>query len=242
MRIQDDLNENNEGASSVAMAAPLPAVVWPSEPWRAAFRAQATADLMARALRWAEGEAVRGRLANPALAWDPEDVVQQLLAATVGGTLRWRPDLVSLGAHLRDKIRLAGRRARRRCAVNLPRLVAALDIAEVEETDGADAEALVGDDEWRLVVRDVARRCEAQIAKLAAGDPEVLLVLSAMPEAETEAELADATGLSAAKVRAAKRRLRRLATRLAPALRADVGGILRVDLSGSGDLAHSRDE
>jgi len=241
MRIQDELNENNEGASSVAMAAPLPAVVWPSEPWRAAFRAQATADLMARALRWAEGEAVRGRIVNQALAWDPEDVVQQLLAATVGGTLRWRPDLVSLGAHLRDKIRLTGRRARRRCAVNLPRL-AALDIAEVEETDGADAEALVGDDEGRLVVRDVARRCEAQIAMLAAGDPEVLLVLSAMPEAETEAELADATGLSAPKVRAAKRRMRRLATRLAPALRADVGGILRVDLSGSGDLAHSRDE
>ena len=239
--LTEDLNDT-EGATSIAMPAPGPAVLWPSEPWRAAFRAQATAELMARALRWAEGEAVRGRIANPALAWDPEDVVQQLLAATVGGTLRWRPDLVSLGAHLRDKIRLAGRRARRRCAVNLPRLVAALDVADVEEIDGADAEALIGDDERRLVVRDVARRCEAQIAKLAAGDTDALLVLSAMPEAETEAELADATGLTRTKVRAAKRRLRRLATHLAPALRADVGDILRVDLSGSGDLAHSRDE
>lgn len=208
---------------------------WPRAGWEDAFRQEATTETMEAAVRCAAIELQRLERLGAVVPWDAEDIVQSVLAATCAGALAWTPGTVTLRAHLRDKIRLLGRRARRRHRVT-ERAGGAFEIAldHLADDDPTWSDrALSTDDPGRdLVIRDLARRAEADLWRLAAGDPVALRVLTAMTAGHFDLDdIALATKLPPRAVENARRRLRVLAGHLSPKLRTAIRTELELDTS-----------
>jgi DNA-directed RNA polymerase specialized sigma24 family protein len=202
-----------------------------SAEWRAEFRAQSTPKTMQAALRCADIEISRLHRLEIPFAWDAEDLVQKTITATCEGRLAWDPNKVGLRAHLRDKIRLACRRLRRRRRV----VVETVEISAVEPSDPVWNERTMITDgpEAGVMITDMARRVEAELWRLAEGDQVALRVLAAMSEGDvTTNELVEATGLSSRTIENAKARLQRLGSRVSPELLADIRAELNLDASG----------
>lgn len=211
---------------------------WPSTGWRDAFRQQATEETMEAALRCAAIELNRLDRLGAIVPWAAEDMVQGIVTATCARALSWSPGAVTLRAHLKDKIRLLGRRARRRhrTAERMGATVeVALDHLADDDPTWSDAALTTTDLAHQAIVRDLARRTEADLWRLAAKDDIALRVLRAMADGETAtADIAAATGLPPLVVLNARRRLRALADHLSPDLRADARRELGFDDSNDG--------
>ncbi|MBK9032143.1 MAG: hypothetical protein IPL61_12625 [Myxococcales bacterium] len=215
-------------------------ICWPAPAWIAAFRREATPATMTAAARCADIELARLQRLQIDLPWDAEDIVQHVLAATLGGNIKWIPGQITLRAHLRDKIQLAARQLRKRKRPDLFATLIDLDHVGDEHPVWAD-EGLHGEDlERQVELRTLARRAEVEMWQHAKDDPIALSVLAAMPDAATDGDLADATGLTQAAVKAAKQRLRRHAGKLSRALRTDVRDVLAVATPFNHDLDMSR--
>ena len=205
-----------------------------SKEWQSAFRTHATPETMQAAVRCAAIEIARLRRLKIEVQWDEEDLVQRALVATWAGRLKWSPDVAPLRTHLRDKIRLACRRLRRRHFAGDGLSVVALDALD-------DEDALWGEVEAALATRkaeadpalvDLARRFEAELWSRAAQDPIALRVLAAMSSGVTStSKIAKAAALPVGIVVNAKKRLRRLGLRVSPPLLADIQAELNLDLS-----------
>lgn len=207
-----------------------------SPEWRAAFRQQITPQTMQAAVRCAEIEIARLNKLEIPISWDAEDLVQKTIMATCEGRLAWDPEVVGLRAHLRDKIRLACRRLRRRKRRAIEVRTVELDAAGEQDPVWNDPALTVPDASTSADTTSLARKVESELWRLAAGDQAVLRVIAAVSEGETStAELVAATGLSPRAVLNAKARLQRLASQLSPELLADVRDELSLSASASVD-------
>ncbi|MBZ0238272.1 MAG: hypothetical protein K8M05_38530 [Deltaproteobacteria bacterium] len=203
--------------------------------WRAAFRQQITPQTMQAAVRCAEIEIARLNKLEIPIAWDAEDLVQKTITATCEGRLAWDPEVVGLRAHLRDKIRLACRRLRRRKRRAMEVMAVELDAAGEQDAVWNDPALTAPDTSASVDTTNLARRVESELWRLAAADQAVLRVIAAMAEGETTlGELVIASGLGPRAVLNAKARLQRLALQLPPELLADVRDELSLNASIDG--------
>jgi hypothetical protein len=188
---------------------------------------------MQAVLRCAEIEIKKLHKLEIPFGWDAEDLVQRTITATCEGRLAWDPDKVGLRAHLRDKIRLACRRLRRRRRLVIDTIE--LDVAEPNDPVWRDGALITEGPEASVMITDMARHVEAELWRLAEGDQVALRVLAAMSEGDvTTNELVEATGLSARAIENAKARLQRLGSKVSPELLADIRAELSLDASGDG--------
>lgn len=206
---------------------------WPSAGWEDAFRRQATRETWVIAKRFAETVLSRLDRAGAIVRWEAEDVVQRILAATAAGKLAWVPQTVSLRAHLMDKIRLFGRRARYRHRHADPgKATVEVPLAKVTDDDPlwADKNLHGIDLAHEAMMRDLTGRAVADIRRRAAKDAIALRVLKALIDgASTVTEIADATGLPPIAVRNGWRRLVAFAHHLPDDLRDDVRDTIDLD-------------
>jgi hypothetical protein len=196
-------------------------ITWPSDEWYSQLKRQATAATVDAAVRCARIEIDRLRRLNGAVDLDAEDLVQDILAATCAGTLKWCPDAAPLLTHLRDKVWLACRRLRRRLRGQPGTVAIALDELADEAPTWTDVEeALAAENtapDQQLV--DLGGRFEMELRRLAAADQVALLVLDQLAAGTIGiAEVVAATGLEARVVEGARKRLRRMARRISPDL------------------------
>lgn len=206
--------------------------IWQSEGWKSEFRKHATPETMQAAVRCATIEIARLRRLTIEVQWDEEDLVQRVLMATWAGRLTWSPDAAPLRTHLRDKIRLACRRLRRRHFAGDGHPVIALDALDDEDALWGEVEAALAErtTDANPTLVDLARRFEAELWDLAARDPIALRVLAAMSAGVTSTtQIAKAAGLPVGYVVNAKGRLRRLAVRVSPPLLGDIGVELNLE-------------
>lgn len=205
-----------------------------SEDWQSAFRSQATPATMQAAVRCATIEIARLRRLTIDVRWDEEDLVQRALTATWEGRLKWCPAKAPLRTHLRDKIRLACRRLRRRHFAGAGHTVVALDALDDEDGLWGEVEAALASRtaEADPTLLDLARRFEAELWNRAADDPIALRVLAQMSAGVTSiSKIAKATALPVGIVVNAKKRLRRLGLRVTPTLVTDIQAELNLDVS-----------
>lgn len=208
-------------------------ITWPSAEWFAALDAQATPATLAGAAREARAQIALLERLGIRPDGDEEDMTQQILDAMIGGAVTWDPR-VPLGAFLHNKLSDLGARLRR--GRRLPVQAASIWLDHVDEDHpiwSADAMHASGDIPFEADICDLARRTEIELWERAKGDPEALRLLAAMPDAGTDRDLAEATGLSLAAVIAAKRRLRRYTEKLSRELRDDVRDVLSSDIAAS---------
>ncbi len=204
-------------------------ITWPSAEWRSVLKRQATMATMEAAVRCARVEIDRLQRLNRAIDLDAEDLVQDVLTATCAGTLKWCPEAAPLRTHLRDKVRLACRRLRRRSRLLAGTVRIVLDELRDEDPIWNDVEAALAAD---VVEPDdsligVARRFEAELRVLAAGDEAALRVLDQLAAGTTvNAEVAAATGMSVRTVEGVRKRIQRLARRVSPELLAEIAASL----------------
>ncbi|MBP6627867.1 MAG: hypothetical protein KA297_00460 [Kofleriaceae bacterium] len=205
-------------------ASPSPGVL-------AAFRDQATPALYLAAHRfarqWAKLPRRAGRRVDHLYA---RELVQDALADTWSGTLRWDPARRSLLHHVRNAIRWRAwndaRHARR--FQHVPWNTAANDEAsariEVEVHDATNTQTDAGP----LILVGLIVTLAAELRRLATGDDEANAILDCWAEGVVERdEVMARTHLSAAQYKAARRRLLYLVKRLPPELREAAGDILR---------------
>ncbi|HVV82898.1 MAG TPA: hypothetical protein VHE35_07445 [Kofleriaceae bacterium] len=206
---------------------------WPSAGWHDAFSRQATAGTWQAAKRCAEFELSRLERLGVIVAWEAEDVAQEVMTATAAGTLAWLPGTVSLRAHLKDKIRQLARRARRRYwATELGSETVEIPLDDLTDKDPIWSEVVptAFDAADQTIMRDLVRRTEANLWLLAAKDTVARRVLKAVTDGETTTtDIAAVTGLPAIAVQNARRRLRALADRLPADLREGAGLALPLD-------------
>jgi hypothetical protein len=230
MNTNEQLNNAlvTEGALVIESGAsePAAAILWPSPAWFAALDAQVTPATLTAAARFARTQlAILERLGlRP--DGDEEDMTQQLLDAIIGGQVRWDPR-VPLGAFLHNKLSDLGARLRRGRRLTVAAAMMFLDhLDEEHPLWSTDALHAPGDLECDLDLFNIARRTEVEIWDRARDDREALLLLAALRDADTDRELAAATGLSRAAVIAAKRRLRRYGEKVSRELQSDVRDVL----------------
>ena len=202
----------------------IEAIEWPATAWKAEFLRQATPETMEGALAYA-GARLAG-LDGLTCGLAPEDLVHDAVLATRGGVIRWRPDRVSLCAHLCDRVSQALRRMRREAqrAVQLDHLDDSHEEGQAIEqrllsysTDFAGA----------LDLRNAARAIEAALWRLSANDQPALAFMNAIANgADDDNDIAAMAGLSLAAVVAARRRLRRRSQTLPSVLRADARSLM----------------
>lgn len=203
-------------------AADSHACVWPSPQWIAAYRAEATNKTMAAVARCADVE-LRGFDTE----MTAEDLVQHALVATLNGTVKWPAGVVTLRAHLRDKVRSHARRLRRQAALGFEHAAVSLDDADADAPVWLDERMHAPSDvEGAHDVAKVSRAVERELIQRLAADPIALRVLAAMPDAITIAEIAEAVELPAAVVRAAKLRIQRAALKIDRSLRQSAREVL----------------
>ncbi len=230
-----------DGASTVGQVDAV-AHAWPSPAWMAAFRAQATPAMMAAATRTAvvELRSIEPMAIDATLT--PEDMVQHIVAATLSGQIVWPAATITLRAHVRDKIRKLGRRLRQRKHADLSepvRLDAFPEDHPIWSDGGLHAP---GELDEQVGVTRVARQVEQALMHKLRRDPVALRILALLPEASTVRDLAAASALPAATVRAAKLRIQRAAIKLARPLRAAVREVLPFAPSThDGELSSSTD-
>lgn len=220
------LSNFNDAAGAMPTATDTETTVWPSAAWFAALEAQATPATLASAARSARKQIALLERLGMRPDGTEEDMTQGLLDAMIGGAVTWDPR-VPLGAFLHNKLADLGARLRR--GRRLPILAASIWLDHVDEDHpiwSTEAMHATGDLAFDADISDLARRTEVELWERAAGDREALRLLAAMPEAGTDRELADATGLSLAAVVAAKRRLRRYGEKLSQELRDDARDVL----------------
>jgi len=199
-------------------------IEWPSPEWGLEWARQATETTMEGALAYA-----RTRLAGLAgltCGLTSQDLVHEAIVATCDGVIRWRPDRVSLCAHLCDRVRVMLRRMRRDAsrAVQLDHLSPDDDDGTVIEEVGLAYTPDVG---HAVDVRAAARSIEAALWRLASGDQPALAFMNAIAGgADDDQDIATVAGLSVGEVRAARRRLRRLVRTLPAALRQDARSLM----------------
>jgi hypothetical protein len=156
----------------------------------------------------------------------PQDLVHEAVVATCDGVIRWRPDRVTLCAHLCDRVKVMLRRMRREAArtVQLDHLEADDAIGEVVERRGLTHDP---DIDRAVDVRAAARSLEAALWQLAATDQPALAFMNAVANgADDDQDIMVMAGLSLVEVRAARRRLRRMARTLPAAVRANARSLM----------------
>ena len=236
MNTKDDTNEHeleaaagatrDAATTTITIGEPQPSTAWPSEVWFAALTAQATPAVLAGAARHARAQLALLERLGLQPDGNEEDMTQGLLDAMIGGAVTWDPR-VPLGAFLHNKLSDLGARLRR--GRRLPLHLASIWLDHIDEDHpiwSTDAMHAIGDLAFETDISDLARRTEVELWERAAGDREALRLLAAMPEAGTDRELVEATGLPLAAVIAAKRRLRRYTEKLSQELQADVRDVL----------------
>jgi len=206
----------------------------PSEEWQSAFRTHATPETMQAAVRCARIEIGRLRVVMIEVPWDEEDLVQRVLVATCAGRVKWKPEVVPLRTHLRDKVRHACRRVRARHYAGEEPTVVALDAIDDDDALWGEVEVVLSKrtGEADPTLADLTRRFEAELWTRAAHDPIALRVLAVMSSGVTSiSKIAKATALPVGFVVNAKKRLRRLGLRVSPPLLADIQAELHLDPS-----------
>ena len=199
-------------------------IVWPSAAWDAEFTRQATPEGIEGALAYA---AVRLAGLDGVMCGDTaEDLVHDALVATCDGLIRWRPDRVSLGAHLCDRVKVVLKRGRRQAARGVQ-----LDHLDENDEEGKRIErrhlSFATGAQDAIDLRAGSRACEAALWHLAVGDAAALAYMTAvLGGADDDGEIAAATGLARVEVRAARRRLRRMVKELPSALRTRTRSLL----------------
>lgn len=204
-------------------------ITWPSPDWGLEWVRQATPETMEGALAYA-----RTRLAGLdglTCGLTPTDLVHGAVVATLDGVIRWRPDRVSLCAHLCDQVKIGLRRMRRDAAraVQLDHLPTN-DETETETRDRtmeAAGLSYTPDVGQSVDVRAAARSLEAALWRRASTDQQALAFMNAIASgADDDADIAAIAGLSLSEVSAARRRLRRLVRTLPAALRERVRSLM----------------
>lgn len=235
----------DHGQSGDAGIEPPREYAWPTPEWIAAYRAESTPATMGAAARCAEVELLHIDTSALGLgALGPDDLVQYVLISTLNGTLHWPAGRITLRAHLRDKIRKHARRLRKHVTPDLTRAPVPLDDLVADSPVWLDERLHAGGDVCeQLDVAAVSRVVERALTKRLHRDPLALRVLAAMPEAITIAEIAEATGLDAKVVRAAKLRIQRAAVKLDRSIREAAREVLAVPplTHDASDLSRSHD-
>lgn len=209
--------------------------LWPSKSWQDAFCREATQETTQAGVRIATIELARLRRHGISVPWDEEDLVQQVLAATCGGTLTWNPTAIPLRIHLRDCLRQMVRRVRQQGDHDAA--MVSLDELDDEDSVWSDPALSVTGPEVALVAGGLALRIESELWHLAAGDQVVLRVLGAMAEGETgNTGIASVTGLPLSVVENARKRIRRLAGAASPDLLADIRAELNIEAPTDGGV------
>jgi hypothetical protein len=205
----------------MSLADPLPRLPpsHPSDAWMAAFAEQCTAALYVDAKRFAarRAGAVRkqGGLVDD---YYVRELVQNVLADTVAGVLRWDPTIKALAEHVWDSIRTRTNHDRIRAE--------RFQHEPIDVFDPAAPGDLLGEIEAALEDRAASPTPElapwtaellATCRRRAAGSPTILRMLNAIEDgATTRAEVMQATGMSEVEYHAARVRLGRWALKLSP--------------------------
>lgn len=199
-----------------ASALPRRTSIAPEE-WIDAFEAQCTKELYKRLKRYAARRA-RG-LARAGAAADDNylcGLVQDALADTSLGVLRWDPGAKSLEAHARDTIAARAHHDRRH-ARRFPHESVDVLAGDGPPTTMAEIEASLHQEPDAAGADPYARATEviARLRTRAAQDREVLLLLDAFAEAPRDRkQVMEITGFSSAAYRNARSRLTRLVAQL----------------------------
>ena len=209
----------------------------PSDAWINAFNTQCTEELWKKlkpfAARCARGVGKAGGVVDD---YYVRELVQDVLADTRLGVLRWDPSAKSLEEHARDAI--ASRTYHDRGhAKRYPReSIDAFDPDSSHATMAAIDASLLDQREASLHTAALVENALMELRELAAGDSVVLRLLDAFEvRATTKADVMLVTDLSDRTYHAARTRLDRLVTRLSPhaqpnrvrSLRDSVGGAER---------------
>jgi DNA-directed RNA polymerase specialized sigma24 family protein len=192
----------------------------PPEEWIDAFEAQCTPELYKRLKRFAVRRAQNvARAGGNVDDYYTGELVQDAVADTALGVLRWDPGVQSLEVHLRDAIATRSSHDYRRAqrfrhesvdvlASDAPRTL----MVEIE----ASLHEHVDDDEGDVDAR--AAEVIAALRQLGAQDREVLLLLDAIAMgATTWKQVAKLTGLASGTYRNARNRLGRFVEQLSHA-------------------------
>ena len=197
-----------------ASALPRRTSIAPEE-WIDAFEAQSTTELYKRLKRYAARRA-RG-VARPGAAADDyylRELVQDALADTALGVLRWDPGAKSLEAHARDAIATRAHHDRRH-ARQFPHEPVDVLAADTPPTTMAEIEASLHQQTDEADPYARAAEVIAKLRTLAAQDQEVLLLLDAFAGgARDRKRVMEITGFSSAAYRNARSRLTRLVAQL----------------------------
>ncbi len=209
-----------------------PLVRWPSAEWRAEFHKQVTNTMLDAATGSATNAIARLGRHDVQVDLTAEDLVQDILTATLDGTLAWRPEKVPLLGHVRDVIRYRCRHTYRRSHSTDPVPEVALDALGEDDALWTDVEDALASEVVACSdadLADLARRLVAEITRFRKGDRAVLAVLRAMVQGDTtDAELVEATGLNPHALHDPKRRLRRTARSVSPDLLAEIRAALGI--------------
>ena len=195
--------QDNEKADSIE---------WPSPAWGAEWLRQATPTTMEGAISYAATRLAG--LDGLTCGLTPRDLVHEAVLATGDGVIRWRPERVTLCAHLCDRVSVMLRRMRRAAARTVQ-----LDHIQEHDKEGQwiERESLsyTPDLNRAVDIRTAGRAFEAALWRLAAHDQPALAFMNAMLNgADDDHDVMTMTGLSLSEVRAARRRLRRAAKAL----------------------------
>jgi hypothetical protein len=188
----------------------------PPESWIEAFDAQCTETMLKGLRRYAASWA---RLLDGDTGNDyAEELVQNALADTLRGVLRWDPGAGELGPYLEVVIRLRARRDRRHAQ--------RYEHVSIDALDPDDASSMMTDVEAALAANTSARASQSaeseaaaktaaltHLRALAANDPHAQRFLDAIEQdATTRAEIMMLAGLTHAEYHNTRRRLARLVT------------------------------
>lgn len=201
----------------------------PSEEWIEALEAQMTSRLIEGAERYA-ARLVHGlsRDGHPNDQYYLRELVQDVLADTALGVLRWDPSAKALDRHVRDALRVRTHQHRAR-ARRFPR--ASLDVHDDEPSATmAEVEAALSERAAEPAADEAARRGHklARIRERAADDPQLVAMLNAFEDdATTKEEVMRATGMTALEYKNARRRLARLATQLDEGAQPAAGALVK---------------
>lgn len=208
-----------------------PLVRWPSAEWQTEFHKQFTKTVLDAATASAAIEIARFRHQDVSLDLTAEDLVQDILTATLDGTLTWRPESVSLATHVKDVIGYRCRQLYRQIRRAVPAPEIALDALDEDDGLWTDVEDALGTalTETDAGLADLARRLVDEIVHLRNGDRATIAILAAMADGQTtDAELAEATGLNPHAIESAKLRIRRTARSASPDLLAEIHAALGI--------------
>ncbi len=208
--MQPDSEETNRTAG------PGPRFV-PSEAWIDAFEAQLTAKRLEERLhRYARVRAnMIARAGRPVDDLYARELVQDAIEDTLDGVLAWDPDRCSLDQHLFGAIRSRTRHEYMH-AQRFPHL--SFDVSTASSTLIADVETSLANDEGSTASAEVATAAAhaiAEIARVAAADPDVLALLDAYrQEATKKADVLRVSRLTAKRYEAARKRMQRIVLQL----------------------------